>query len=253
MDNYARRYEIKPERWVFEPTTNGKSFGSDVIRWVERRWRPPTHFFHFKKGGHVAAMRLHTNASYFLYFDLSAFFHSVTRTKVARSLKYVKFSFRECLDIARQSTVRIPNYDGYRLPYGYVQSTILSTIVLDRSLLGSTLKKLKRDKLNVSIYVDDVLISSNHLFDYANVLHDILEAAQKSNFRIGRSNFTSEHTCALGIEIRGAELWVEQAKMEKFRLRVKADPNSLSSQATIAYVRSVNKQQAAELDAIVRT
>ena len=48
------------------------------------------------------------------------------------------------------------------LPFGFIQSAILASICLDKSSLGIFLKRIKRDKsLSLSVYMDDILISSN--------------------------------------------------------------------------------------------
>ncbi len=61
----------------------------------------------------------------------SRFFHSVTRTKVHRSLRALSFTQVEALDYASESTVRLPGGPRrFVVPYGFVQSPLLTSLAL---------------------------------------------------------------------------------------------------------------------------
>jgi hypothetical protein len=247
-DLYSTKFEIRPSRWVFVPSAVGRRYGHQVLRWINRRWRVPKHYYHFRKDGHVAAMRLHANSEYFLYFDLQAFFHSVTRAKVHRALRRVGFQQRLSWSIAQESTVVVPSHDGYRLPYGYIQSTMLATLVLHTSQLGSMLTSVKRSGARVSVYVDDIVISSTRKINFESMLNMFADTAKASNFQLGKRIIPHSNTQALGIKIEDNTLYLPDDVMQRFIERVIHEPYSSRSMATIAYAKTVNRDQGRHLE-----
>ncbi|MGH7455587.1 MAG: reverse transcriptase domain-containing protein, partial [bacterium] len=118
-------------------------------------------FFHLRKGGHVAALHEHRRNRYFARIDLKNFFYSISRNRVARALHeidipragfYAKFS---CV----KNPYDEPTCPTYALPYGFVQSPVLATLVLSRSVLGCYLRAIQSD-VTLSVYMDDIAISS---------------------------------------------------------------------------------------------
>lgn len=64
------------------------------------------------------------------------------------------------LHYAKWSTVKNPFGDsGYALPYGFVQSPILASLVLKHSALGHALTEVSKS-LTVSVFVDDISLSA---------------------------------------------------------------------------------------------
>ena len=182
--NYEYHFEIKPGKFVFVPTEDGLKSGAEIVDQVTKLWSPHKIFYHFgKRGGHVAAMRLHLDHSYFAKVDLSQFFTSVTRTKVVRSLQQIGFGNKAAFDMAYASVVE---HDGKKfLPYGFMQSMALATVCIECSSLGTTLIRIN-DSGNalVSMYVDDIILSSDDEVALAAAYEAVLAAVQQANFNV---------------------------------------------------------------------
>ena len=84
---WVNRFELKPGRWVFEPSAESKALGQKIKAAVEKAWRPPNFYFHLRSGGHVEAVRSHLENTHFLRVDIQDFFGSVNRTRITRCLK----------------------------------------------------------------------------------------------------------------------------------------------------------------------
>lgn len=155
------KFEVKPGRWVYIPTEETLIEGTKIKKLASSFFTPPKHYFHLRDGGHVEAIKSHTEDLYFIHADIENFFGKINRTRITRSLKRF-FPYKEARSIAISSTVRIPDRKdtAYHLPYGYPQSTILASICLWDSALGQYLEKIS-NTLNVSVYVDDIIISGN--------------------------------------------------------------------------------------------
>lgn len=158
--NYEYRYERKPGRYIYIQTAASSKEGRAIIKRVGRLYKPHPIFFHLRRrGGHVAAMRVHAGSEYLTRFDIDNFFGNVTRTKISRALRDISISYRAAFNIAHASVV----VEGSRrcLPFGFCQSPILATLVLERSVLGRELKRLATAGFHVSVYMDDIVLSSN--------------------------------------------------------------------------------------------
>src|SRR5258706_9167 len=94
---WSSRFELKPGKWVFVPTPNSVSLGRDIKSAIEGHWSRPPHFYHLRRGGHVAAIRAHLNSAAFLCLDIQDFFGSIRRSRIARCLKS-RFGYRTALE-----------------------------------------------------------------------------------------------------------------------------------------------------------
>jgi hypothetical protein len=179
--NYENHFEIKPGKFVFVPTTACLKSGVKIVDTVRKFWTPNQIFYHFgKRGGHVAAMRLHMDNRYFAKVDLTQFFTSVTRTKVVRGLRGIGLSNKDAFDIAYQSVVE---HGGKKfLPYGFIQSMALATVCVEQSALGAKLVELNAAGVLVSMYVDDIVISSNDLTLLRSAYDQVHASIKQSNF-----------------------------------------------------------------------
>ncbi|WP_378945950.1 reverse transcriptase domain-containing protein [Mesorhizobium sp. ANAO-SY3R2] len=174
--NYEYRYELKPDRFVYIQTKNSAIRGKAIIKQVLKKYNPHQIFYHLeRRGGHVAALRLHQKSKYFSRFDITNFFGQVSRTRVARSLRSVGFKAPRAFNIAMESVV-VEGNAGKVLPYGFCQSPVLATLSLEQSHLGSELKRLNGAGFLVSVYMDDILISAEH----KDVLEEASEAIMQS-------------------------------------------------------------------------
>lgn len=178
--DYSYRLNGKP---VFAPTSLGRRIGSDVKRQVGSAFKFPDNYYHLRKGGHVAALHLHRNNRFFCKTDIKNFFYSCGRNRVADSLRNI--GIKRHYHYARWSCVKNPfgTYPSYTLPYGFVQSPILASLVLAHSTLGTVLDQLCQ-QVSVSVFVDDISISSNNLNSIDSAFNYLKSSFESSPFAI---------------------------------------------------------------------
>lgn len=244
--NYEFRFEIKPGKFVYVPTSDCKTYGYKLNKQILKRWTPDPYFYHLTKaGGHVAAMRPHLDLAFHASVDLTKFFTSVSRTRLHRALRKIGFANREALDIATESCVEV---DGRRfLPYGFPQSMLLATLVFEKSALGVEVRKLRAEGVVVSVYVDDILISADDLQVLRAAYDRIIQSAQTSGFEASpeKSEEPSTEISSFNCSISDKMVILEE-RMERFRQQL-IEANVYSREAILRYVSVVNVEQADEL------
>ncbi len=217
-----------------------------MVKAILKRWSPNASMYHLKKkGGHVAAMRPHIGKSYHASVDLTNFFGSVSRTKVHRALMKIGFRNRQALDIASESCVEL----GGRkfLPYGFPQSMILASLVLEKSVLGATISDLRASGTIVTVYVDDILLSAETLEELREAYDRVLESVVLSGFEpsVKKSEPPSTEIHSFNCRISD-RLEILEERMERFKEQVKlATPRGRA--ALLRYVGVINGDQARSL------
>lgn len=249
---WVHRYESKPGRWVFNPSPESRAHGAEIKGLVEEHWKAPAYYYHLKRGGHVAALRRHEKNSHFFKVDLADFFGSISRSRVSRALKdYV--SHAEARRLATASTVRHPgNEKKTILPYGFIQSPLLASLVLHKSGLGSFLDALHKDKgLVVTVYVDDIIVSSSEPERLEDVSQELLARVTKSGFALNHDKSQGPPTSITAFNIKvtaGEELLIIDDRLLKLRDLIAAATSDYEKAGLLGYVRSVNADQADTLD-----
>ncbi|MGB0281631.1 MAG: reverse transcriptase domain-containing protein [Neptuniibacter sp.] len=254
MQNEAKwkhKFQIKPGSWVFVPTKATKRRGKTIKEDLESRWTPPDYYFHLKSGGHVQALKSHTHNNYFIHFDLKNFFNSINRSRVTRVLKGL-YSYEQAREIAIESTVRYPSSQtpNYVIPFGYVQSPILASICLYKSCLGRVLHTLhKRKDVSVSVYVDDIIISTVDENAAKKAYKDILNAAERSNLPLNaeKQEGPASKITAFNIKLSNLSIAVIDGKLDEFIRDYHLSDNYDQISGIIGYVNSVNKNQAQQI------
>jgi hypothetical protein len=245
--SFSTKFDIAPGKTVYVPTSAGRKRGKDICRSVLRRWRPNRVFFHLKRsGGHLTALRIHLGNSEFAARDLKGFYGSVTRTKIARSLRTIGFGHREALDIASDSVVVS---EGRKfLPYGFVQSNLLATLALETSLLGKTLTSAASHSVRASVYVDDMIVSATTRGAIDNFMCVVDEAAAACGFEFNteKSADSGAKIRSFNIDLSAAEMRIADGRMELLREKC-ATGNAAVIGGVIKYVSAVNRQQVADL------
>lgn len=113
---WLHKFERKPGRWVFAPTSETKMLGLKIKAQIEEVWTAPDYFFHLQAGGHIGALKTHHGRSSFLRLDIEDFFGSVNRSRVTRCLTPY-FGYAKAREMAVESTVQHPTEKGrYVLP-----------------------------------------------------------------------------------------------------------------------------------------
>ncbi|HEV2079228.1 MAG TPA: reverse transcriptase domain-containing protein [Allosphingosinicella sp.] len=134
---YMDHFTLKPGTRVYVPTAEGKDRGTEIKKAAESRWHRPSHYFHLRAGGHIAAAREHHAAPWVASLDLQRFFDHISRSRVHRAMKKLGFSKDEAWEIACDSVVdKHPPRRRFSIPFGFVQSPILASVVLSKSALG---------------------------------------------------------------------------------------------------------------------
>lgn len=246
---WTHRFQLKPGRWVFVPSDDGRKTGTRIKRDVAGKWRPPSFYFHLLAGGHLAAVRTHTDSKFFYRSDLDDFFGRVNRSRVTRCLKHW-FPYPEAREMASESVVKRPGLDGYVLPYGFVQSAILASVALDQSKLGSLLRSLhRRPDLRVSVYMDDIIVSGDNELALCSVAEQLNVVATAARFPMSaaKQEGPAKNVTAFNIQLAHKTLEITAERLGEFRdayLSATSDP---CKDGIISYVESVNPDQVPNL------
>lgn len=246
------RYEAKPGRWVFSPSPEARAEGAEIKALVEGWWKPPPYYYHLKRGGHVAALRQHEENKHFFRADITNFFGSISRSRVSRALKsYV--AHKEARRLATASTVRDPeSATGTLVPYGFVQSPLLASLVLHKSGLGAFLDTVHKDKaLAVTVYVDDIIVSSNDPDRLKEVSQELLLRITKSGFSINPAKVQGPAPAITAFNIQltaGKELAIVADRLLQLRDLVATSTSAYQKAGVLGYVRGVSAVQADGID-----
>lgn len=248
--SWSERFEIKPGRWVYVPTSETLSQGRALKSEILKRFSPPLYYFHLRAGGHVEALKSHMADDYFITIDIKNFFGCMTRGRLTRVLTGY-FSYTEAREIARNSTVRDPGKprNFHSLPYGFPQSTLLASMCLRHSAFGNHLERLS-EEFKVSVYVDDIVLSSNEAAGLSKAAQQLIDKAARSHFPLNeKTNPMPEgKTTIFNIELRNNSLKVCDAKMIEFQSEIAKTDNQKVIDGILSYVGSINDVQRSYLE-----
>lgn len=237
---WANRFELKPGRWIYEPSVESIAIGREIKAELESKWRPPGYYYHLRSGGHLAAIEAHAGSTTFWHGDIENFFGSINRSRLTRCLKPL-VGYEKAREWAFQSTVPSPEKSSFVLPYGFIQSQFLASLCLRHSALGNCLHKLRKS-CSISVYVDDIIASTNKgdLKDEAALIE---QAAFRSEFRLGvvKLQGPAPEISAFNISIRPGSIALTDGRWAEFEADL-ADPacSEERRQALIAYIKIVD-------------
>jgi hypothetical protein len=158
IPNYKYAFKLKGKP-IYVPTGVGRRIGEELKAAVEEAHAFDANYFHLKRGGHVAALHHHRDSEWFARIDITRFFYSVSRRRVQSALD--RIGLNRARFFAQWSTVKNPYGEPlYSLPYGFVQSPILASLVVATSGIGDHLRSLEPD-IRTSIYMDDIALSGS--------------------------------------------------------------------------------------------
>jgi hypothetical protein len=250
LRNYKQRIPLGPEKWAYEQDEAFEAAAKEEVREIKKIWKRPGHFYHLRRGGHIAAARLHLSSNYFAKVDLRRFFEQVTRNRVVKRLTTLGMSFERAEDFAIASTVRhAADQRRFALPYGFVQSPLLASIDLDLSALGRQILKLKSAGIRVSAYVDDIIISSEEEQAVKDGFEALVSAAAVANYEINqeKSQNCGAQLRVFNLDISRGSMAVADERFAEFQEGIALFDDSAESIAIALYVESVNPAQADEL------
>lgn len=184
FQNYDYSYD-RNGKPIFAPSDLGERIGLDIKRQVEAVYVFDDFVYHLKKnGGHVAALHAHRLHQFFARVDIKNFFYGIAKSRVQRSL--ADLGILRARHYAKWSCVKSPfDEPRYALPYGFIQSPILATLVLMKSAVGSFLQGVAAaGHIAVSVYMDDISLSSNDETALCEAFEQLKNKLQEANFEI---------------------------------------------------------------------
>lgn len=246
---WSSKFEVKKGSWVFVPTEEAISYGKAIKLELESHWTPPSYYYHLRDGGHVKALSLHKSNQFYIHLDISNFFGCINKSRVTRCLKGI-YPYSKAREIAVESTVKNPSsseQSDFVLPFGFVQSPILASLCLQKSKLGKYLSSLNKiEGVSVSVYMDDVVISSDDMDFLQNVMEEIKPIADRSKFTLNeeKEEGPSSQITAFNIELSNGVLKLTERRLKEF-IRSYRDSESFDViSGIVGYVETVNKNQA---------
>jgi hypothetical protein len=235
IPNFKYSY-LRKSKPVFVPTAIGRRIGAEIKGKVENAYTFDRIYFHLRVGGHVAAMHRHRDHRLFARIDISRFFYSVSRRRVQSALD--RIGIDKPRFYAKWSTVTNPyNTPKYALPYGFVQSPILASLVIATSHIGSHLLSLPAT-VNAAVYVDDISLSSDNEADLQRAFDSTLAVVDEEGFDISTDKLRPP---APAMDIFNCDLTHGQAKVRAARIAefLASGPAQPAQAAFTAYCATV--------------
>lgn len=229
------------------PTEASLILGRQIKSNLESKWRPPHFYAHLKAGGHVAALKSHLGNKYFIRADIKNFFNSINRTRVTRELKLLLGRYEDSRDTANASTVSNPeNRRESILPFGFVQSPIIASLCLCNSALGNYLNKLDKRGFTVSVYMDDIIISTTQHIEIAeSVFDDLIQKADRSNFSFNPKKTIGpvESITAFNVNLSSTNLEITNERFRAFKDTFNSSPNINVQEGIRSYIGTISHEQ----------
>lgn len=249
---WSSKFEVKNGAWVFVPTEEAIRYGKVVKKDLESRWNPPSFYYHLREGGHVKALSSHQSHKFFIHLDISNFFGCINKSRVTRCLKGI-YSYPKAREVAIESTVLDPtSSDSKRfiLPFGFVQSPILASLCFQKSKLGKYLSDInKSEGMSVSVYMDDIIISSDDINKLNDIIQEIKPISLRSRFPLNdeKEEGPSDKITAFNIELSKGVLRLTDERLQEFINSYQESDNFDVLSGIVGYVETVNKLQAGKI------
>lgn len=233
--DYSYHRKGKP---VFVPSPRGREIGYDIKGKVEEAYAFDPFVYHVRPGGHVGALHAHRSRTIFCRVDIETFFYGIGRNRVVRALRDI--GIERANHYARWSTVKNPYGEpNYALPYGFVQSPILASLVLMTSPVGNYLRGLPAD-LTKSVYMDDIALSGDGVEAVTVAFNGLLAVLEQSGFQINDEK-TRQPGPAMDVfncDLAPGETVVREDRRAEF---YEGDPSAASAVAFERYCGAVEQ------------
>lgn len=246
---FGHHFNLKPGTRVYVPTDFGRSRGYEIKSAIEERWKAPDYYYHLQQGGHVAAARLHANAAWVSSVDLQRFFDQITRQRVHRSLKRIRICHADAWDMACDSTVdKNPPHRCFSIPFGFVQSPLVSSLVLSHSGVGRAIRTLRRDGIRVTVYMDDITLSGDSHAAVQAALDMLHQAADASRFSFNPAKVQppSANVTNFNITFGSGSIQLTAKRMKEFKEAFDAG-SPYVQMGIYGYVANIDHDQAEHL------
>jgi hypothetical protein len=180
IENYKFKYRSRG-KYFFVPNEKCERRGRRMIQFFSTRVDFPDYFFHYKKGGHVAALHEHLNNALFFKIDVQNFYYSIARMRVTRALRDSRYPGAGTF--AKWSCVVNPGPGPkFSLPIGFVQSPLLASLVLMKSPVNDAIERARANGVCISVYLDDFVGSHNDLAVLTAAYEDIRDTCVAAGF-----------------------------------------------------------------------
>lgn len=238
--NYKQKYKARG-KWIFVPTEECERKGRRIIRYFSH-FKFPSYFYHFQPGGHVSALHAHVGQKLFFKIDIQNYYYSIARMRVTRALR--SFAYPGANTLAQWSCVSNPYAGGHRhvLPIGFVQSALLSSLVLMKSPVADAMKRAMAKGVVISIYMDDFIGSH----DDAAILQEAYDEIRNTSVAAGllpnleKLVPPTEAISAFNCDITFGEIIIQPQRVEKYCMREGRSPASDAS-----FIHYIQRVQAA--------
>ncbi len=245
------RLKGKSNTWVFVPSPESALTGKLIKEDLETHWTAPPYYFHLQKGGHVAALKSHLGKSFFLHLDIKNFFGNISKARVTRSLTKI-VGYKKARTYAESSTVYDPRTRSRKtmLPFGFIQSQLLASLCLKNSALGTCLDRIaKSPDFAVSVYVDDIVVSSTNLDKLRECFEQIQHSATVSLFTFNeeKTEEPADSISAFNIRLESKMLSIDNEKCQLFCQRLSKSDSHAERMGVLGYVATVNIDQAIQM------
>ena len=246
---WLHKFKIKQDCWVFVPDEETIQRGNDIKCKIESHWQAPYYYAHLNAGGHVAAIKSHLSSTLFIRADIHQFFNQINRSRVTRNLKNIFGSYKVARQIANESVVRLPNIKDKKfiLPFGFVQSAIIASVCLRNSALGGYLEQLLKEGFIVSVYMDDIIISTCQSMKEAEIARSrLIEIANKSELPLNphKTMGPAEEITVFNIKLMHGNMEIADDRLADFKKSIFESENKYQINGVLGYVTTVSPNQA---------
>jgi hypothetical protein len=250
---YGHHFALKPGTRVYVPTADGRVRGGEIKGAIEEVWTPPSYYFHLQPGGHVAAVRQHHAAPWVASLDLKRFFDHISRARVHRAMKKLNFSQDDAWEIACDSVVdKHPPKRRFSIPFGFVQSPIIASVVLSKSALGRALRDCRASGVTVTVYVDDISLSADSEQALQEAIDKLDDAAVVSGFQFNpdKTQGPARSARSFNIQFGSGEMRILPDRLAEFEVTLRT-ANEAKIGGILGYVGSVSDESLDDLEALV--
>lgn len=238
--NYKHKYQSRG-KWIFVPTEQCERKGRRIMSFF-KKFKFPDHYYHYKKGGHVAALHAHVDSEWFFRIDIKNFYYSVARMRVTRALR--SHGYQGANTLAQWSCVRTPYAEGrpHVLPIGFVQSPLLASLVLMKSQVEAAIKRAIANGVIISVYMDDFIGSHDDKQILTAAYEDIRKASVAAGLIPNPDKLVppAEAIIAFNCELKNGSATVTAERIAEYYAQPDISP--LSEASFIQYVAMVESE-----------
>lgn len=216
IENYKFKFRSRG-KIIFVPNERCERKGRRIIQFFAKRLDFPEYFYHYKSGGHVAALHAHLANKFFFRIDVQNFYYSIARMRVTRALR--SWRYRGANTIAKWSCVANPlPGPQHVLPIGFVQSPLLASLVLLRSPVAQAIERAIADGVCISVYLDDFIGSHNDVATLESAYNEIRQSCVAAELVPNPTKLLppSQAVTAFNCDLRHGTVEVADARVERF-------------------------------------